>query len=632
MNLNHSCMSCLVFVAAFGWQQAPPSAPAPPPGTEPPLPAAVTNDNRAAAGTLTHGTLTLRLEASRAGWRPEDGDGPELPVAAFREENGAALIPGPLLRVPEGTTIDATILNTLANPLTVHGLVTRPASADTTLTVPAGESRRTKFIAGAPGTYSYWASTVEGATLVSRKASDTQLSGALIVDPRGVVASDRVFVITEWLERATAETTRKVAFAINGHSWPHTERLTTNTGETNRWRVVNIGATTHPMHLHGFYFDVTGTGDTLQHRAFSKDAVMRVVTQNLPIGGTMEMSWTPDRPGNWLFHCHLLAHITPTTRFWIPPNDGMAEHSFHDPAKAMAGLILGVTVTGAPVGPAPATKPARPITLVMYRSPGFFQPDDAYAFAMQQGDKEPAAQDITVPGPMLVLTRGEPVEITLKNRMPESTSVHWHGIELESYYDGVAGFSGDSASTTPSIAPGGSTVVRFTPPRAGTFMYHTHSHDNHQLASGLYGGIVVLEPGETFDGARDHLIVLGQQGAFDPKRPTRMPVVVNGATTPALTLKAGVPNRLRFVNITPSGDVMVSVNRMLECLEWSPVAKDGATLPDSQQTRRLATQYIAVGETYDFVMTPTLETNLWLDVRMARTGQWARQVPITVVR
>jgi FtsP/CotA-like multicopper oxidase with cupredoxin domain len=631
MNVIQSSALFLGFAATIGLQQAEPPAP-PLRAGDASLLTAKTNDNRAPAGTLAHGTLSVRLEARRAGWRPEDSDGPELAVSAFGEENGPALVPGPLLRVVEGTTIDATIRNTLADALIVHGLLTRPASMDGTITVPAGETRHVSFQAGAPGTYSYWASTVEGATLVSRKAADTQLSGALIIDPHGTVPPDRVFVITEWLERATAETTRKVAFAINGQSWPHTERLTAKVGEATRWKLVNLGATTHPMHLHGFYFDVTGTGDLLQHHRFSGDAIAHVVTQNMPIGATMDMSWIPDRPGNWLFHCHLLAHITPATRFWIPPAERTAEHSFHDPAKAMAGLILGISVTGGAAKTERPTTPARPITLVMYQRAAFFQTDDAYAFALQDGDKDPPAEAVTVPGPTLVLTRGEPVEITLKNRMPESTSIHWHGIELESYYDGVAGFSGDSASTTPLIPSGGSTVVRFTPPRAGTFMYHTHSHDNHQLASGLYGAIVVLEAGEAFDRARDHVLVIGQQGAFDPKRPNRIPIVVNGSTTTSLTLKAGVPNRLRFVNITASGDVVVNVNRMLEPVEWCPVAKDGAALPGSRQIRAPAGQYIAVGETYDFMVTPSAEPNLWLDLRIARTGQWVRQVPITVAR
>ena len=55
------------------------------------------------------------------------------------------------------------------------------------------------------------------------------------------------------------------------------------------------------------------------------------------------------------------------------------------------------------------------------------------------------------------------------------------------------------------IEAGGRFVVRFTPPRAGTFIYHTHLHDHRQLSSGLYGAMIVIEPGETFDPATDHV-------------------------------------------------------------------------------------------------------------------------------
>jgi FtsP/CotA-like multicopper oxidase with cupredoxin domain len=63
-----------------------------------------------------------------------------------------------------------------------------------------------------------------------------------------------------------------------------------------------------------------------------------------------------------------------------------------------------------------------------------------------------------------VLKRGEPVEITLVNNLPEATAIHWHGMELDSYYDGVHGFGGMGLRVTPLVEPGDSFVVRFTPP------------------------------------------------------------------------------------------------------------------------------------------------------------------------
>src|SRR5260370_34200426 len=54
-------------------------------------------------------------------------------------------------------------------------------------------------------------------------------------------------------------------------------------------------------------------------------------------------------------------------------------------------------------------------------------------------------------GPPIVLHRGEPVEITVENQMQQETAIHWHGIELESYYEGVPEFSGMGSQVTPPI-------------------------------------------------------------------------------------------------------------------------------------------------------------------------------------
>jgi hypothetical protein len=85
------------------------------------------------------------------------------------------------------------------------------------------------------------------------------------------------------------------------------------------------------------------------------------------------------------------------------------------------------------------------------------------------------------------------------NQLRQSTSVHWHGMELESYYDGVPGWGARGKELTPVIKPGGSFVVRFTPPRVGAFMYHTHLNDEAQISGGLYGPLIVVESAEKVD-------------------------------------------------------------------------------------------------------------------------------------
>ena len=82
---------------------------------------------------------------------------------------------------------------------------------------------------------------------------------------------------------------------INGLSWPATERLTYQLGDTVRWRVINLSSQAHPMHLHGFYFEVDSLGDGLRDQPIDAQDRHPVVTQLLQSGATMSMTWTPER-------------------------------------------------------------------------------------------------------------------------------------------------------------------------------------------------------------------------------------------------------------------------------------------------------------------------------------------------
>jgi FtsP/CotA-like multicopper oxidase with cupredoxin domain len=74
-----------------------------------------------------------------------------------------------------------------------------------------------------------------------------------------------------------------------------------------------------------------------------------------------------------------------------------------------------------------------------------------------------------VPGPDLRIPQGKPMRVIVRNKLPEDTTVHWHGIRLPNAMDGVPGL------TQPPIRPGEQFVYEFTPPDAGTFWYHPHA-------------------------------------------------------------------------------------------------------------------------------------------------------------
>src|SRR5262245_15355665 len=256
------------------------------------------NDNRAAAGVLRDGVLTLLLEVRQGIWHPDGEDNPGVETLALAEEGRAPQIPGPLIRVPEGTEIHLTIRNPLPNTLlNIRGLYSRPVpvegSPDSILHVPARGEREVRFKAGAAGTYTYWART----DTLTRAPFDTtaaQLFGALVVDPRGAAPKqDRILVLSGFVYTAGAAPGGRapVVWHINGRSWPHTERLSYTVGDSVRFRVVNATPAVHPIHLHGFYFRVDSRGNGARDSIYAPGARPLEFTDRLVGAGTISVTW-----------------------------------------------------------------------------------------------------------------------------------------------------------------------------------------------------------------------------------------------------------------------------------------------------------------------------------------------------
>ncbi|MDE2080332.1 MAG: copper oxidase [Burkholderiales bacterium] len=89
------------------------------------------------------------------------------------------------------------------------------------------------------------------------------------------------------------------------------------------------------------------------------------------------------------------------------------------------------------------------------------------------------------PGPTIEAVEGDRVRIFVTNRLPEHTTVHWHGILVPNGMDGVGGL------TQPHIPPGQTFVYEFTLPRAGTHMYHPHADEMVQMAMGMMGLFII---------------------------------------------------------------------------------------------------------------------------------------------
>lgn len=102
----------------------------------------VSNDNRAPAGTLENGVLTLRLEVRPGALHPEEDNGPSVPVLAFAEVGHPLNVPGPLIRVVQGTEVRVSIKNPFPDStLTIHGLQDHNGKDAGPLVIPGGQAR-----------------------------------------------------------------------------------------------------------------------------------------------------------------------------------------------------------------------------------------------------------------------------------------------------------------------------------------------------------------------------------------------------------------------------------------------------------------------------------------------------------
>ncbi|MGJ3263502.1 MAG: multicopper oxidase family protein [Salinarimonas sp.] len=167
------------------------------------------------------------------------------------------------------------------------------------------------------------------------------------------------------------------------------------------------------------------------------------------------------------------------------------------------------------------------------------------------------AYDGRVPGPEIRASQGERLRITVENRLPDPTTVHWHGLRLPNAMDGVANV------TQPPIARGERFVYEFDALDAGTFWYHPHHASAEQLERGLSGVLVVEEP-EPLRVDRDLVWALDDwrldpEGAIvedfgngmDMSHAGRLgnTVTLNGRVPEALAVAPGERLRLRLVNV-----------------------------------------------------------------------------------
>jgi FtsP/CotA-like multicopper oxidase with cupredoxin domain len=161
-----------------------------------------------------------------------------------------------------------------------------------------------------------------------------------------------------------------------------------------------------------------------------------------------------------------------------------------------------------------------------------------------------------VPGPQIRIRQGERLRVRVENRLPEETTVHWHGVRVPNAMDGVPHL------TQPPIAPGASFVYEFDCPDAGTFWYHPHARSFEQVERGLAGALIV-EEAQPIAVDRDLVWVLDDWrltpdaqisedfgNMMDVSHAGRLgnTVTVNGRVPERFAVRSGERIRLRLVN------------------------------------------------------------------------------------
>jgi FtsP/CotA-like multicopper oxidase with cupredoxin domain len=201
------------------------------------------------------------------------------------------------------------------------------------------------------------------------------------------------------------------------------------------------------------------------------------------------------------------------------------------------------------------------------------------------------------PGPTIEATEGDRVRIYVTNRLPEPTTVHWHGVILPNGMDGVSGL------TQRPIPPGETWAYEFTLRHAGTFMYHSHHDEMIQIALGCVGMIVVhprVPRGPRVD--RD-FVLMSQEWRIDAgaRRPDPMEMsdfnvlTFNGKSFPLtepLVVGRGERVRIRLGNLGPMSHHPIH----LHGASFHVTATDGGFVPPSAQ-RPDTTVLVPVGAT-----------------------------------
>jgi len=258
--------------------------------------------------------------------------------------------PGPTIEAFEGDRVRLLVTNKLPEGTSIHwhgAILPNGMDGVTGLTQP-------KI---APGeTYAYEFTLKQTGTLMYHPHFDEMvqmamgMQGFFVIHPRDarVRPVDRDFAIflNEWFIKpgtATPDPTVMLdfnVFTFNSRVFPGTDHLLVRTGDRVRIRLANLSMDSHPIHIHGHKFYVTGTdaGPAPESSWVPENTV------NVPVGATRDIEFVADNPGDWAFHCHKTHHTMNQMGHGLPNLLGI--DSANTQARVDA-LLPGTMVMGA---------------------------------------------------------------------------------------------------------------------------------------------------------------------------------------------------------------------------------------------------------------------------------------------
>jgi len=337
-------------------------------------------------------------------------------------------------------------------------------------------------------------------------------------------------------------------------------------------------------------FVVTNSGSVPHEFLFYESGEMTspiVAMKNMASGQTRESDVVELKEGTYEMGCHLPGHFEagmkgdivvgssasqPAEKAMIYEEMDKAHEAgvkaFPAKTEGMGGQVIEPKIVD---GVRVFELTAKPIKWEV--SPGKFV--DSYAYNGQ------------VPGPEIRVKHGDKVKVVLKNELPESTSIHFHGVDLPFSQDGVPFIS------QPPIHPGETFEYKFTiVDEPGTFMYHSHHNAEQQVDKGLFGTFIV-EGEKNWD--VEYTLVTGD-GTHG--------FTLNGKGFPATAPIVVKKDQKVLVRILNDGQMLHPMH--LHGFDFQVIAQDGK--PVTPYTRDTLT--VAPGERYDITFTASKD-GIW---------------------